>query len=263
MSFIIDGVELSDDNTWCVSASAFRFLQSLFENHFMGSEKFLIPHCGHFMVPSSDRKTVEIFGCDSGIDFNIIHDGNLIKVQTEDKKEYSVSFDNYRDAVLTYADQITDFCRSNPPREIDDAFDKDMLSIFESSWNSLYSKAKEHPIENDAFCAISFEDYDCCTENDILGVGANGISLKSFDFINFRECAYNFKQTEGGSGKCVGERDITDLSFTFYTSPKPIMIKFLEKSKIHEFLSKNNAKKRFMHFQKQIIDLGYTTWDLS
>lgn len=142
VSFIIDGVELSDDTDWCVSASAFRFLHSLFENHFMGSEQFLIPHCGHYMVPSSDGKTVEIYGCNLGIDFNIIHDGDLIKVQTEDKKEYSVSFDDYRDAVLSYADQITDFYRSNPPRRLDDAFDKEVFSLFVSNWNSLYSKAK-------------------------------------------------------------------------------------------------------------------------
>lgn len=262
VSFIIDGVELSDDTDWCVSASAFRFLHSLFENHFMGAEEFMIPHCGHFMVPSSDRKTVVIMGCNLGIDFNIIHEGDLIKVQTENNEEYSVSFNDYRNAVLAYADQITDFYKSNPPRKINDAFDKDVFGLFVADWNSLYSKAKENN-GNSTFCAISFKDYDCCTENDICGVGVDGISLKSFDFINFRECAYNFRQTEGGNGNCVGERDITDLSFTFYTSPKPIMIKFLEKNKIHELLSKNNTQKRFMNFQKQIIDLGYTTRDLS
>lgn len=129
----------------------------------------------------------------------------------------------------------------------------------ESSIQSMDSKAKTDIIDN----SIYFEDYNRCSENDILGVDANGIALKSFDFINFRECAYNFKQIEGGSGNCVGDIDITDLSITFYTFPKPIMIKFLKASKIHELLTKNNAVKRFMSFQKQIIDLGYTTRDFS
>jgi hypothetical protein len=31
---------LSDNTEWCVSASAYRFLHTLFENHFMGTEEF-------------------------------------------------------------------------------------------------------------------------------------------------------------------------------------------------------------------------------
>ena len=114
-----------------------------------------------------------------------------------------------------------------------------------------------------SFSNISFNRYDCCTENDIVEVSSEGIYLKTYGFIDFKECTTNFLQIEGGKGNGVGERDITDLSFTFYTSPRPIMIKFLEKSKLYEFLSKNNSRKRFMIFQKQINDLGYTTWDLS
>ena len=51
----IEGNLLSD-NTWkCVSASAYRFLHTLFKNHFMGAEDFLIPCCGHTMIPSEDN----------------------------------------------------------------------------------------------------------------------------------------------------------------------------------------------------------------
>ena len=113
-----------------------------------------------------------------------------------------------------------------------------------------------------SFCNISFNRYDCCTENDIIEVASQGITLKTYGFIDFKECAANFYQIEGGSGNCVGGRDITDLSFTFYTSPRPIKIIFLKR---HSFLvlSNKKARKRFMSFQKQIVDLGYTTWDLS
>ena len=45
---------LSDNTEWCVSASAYRFLHTLFENHFMGAEDFLIPCCGHTMIPSEE-----------------------------------------------------------------------------------------------------------------------------------------------------------------------------------------------------------------
>lgn len=87
--------------------------------------------------------------------------------------------------------------------------------------------------------------------------------MKSFGFINFKECAYNFKKIEGGSGKCVGEREIADLSFTFYTSPKPIMIKFIEKSKLIEWFTKGNTVSRFHKLQKLILKYGYSTRDMT
>ncbi len=254
---------LSDDTEWCVSASAYRFLHTLFENHFMGAEDFLIPCCGHTMIPAEDKKTVSIIGCSNGIDFNIIHEDEDITIVLADNTEYRVSFADYRNAVLSFAQQVMDFYKSNPPREFEDTFDKDGYSAFVTEWYSLYDKAVALTNGIPKINPITFEDYDACTENEIMGISEAGISLKSFRFINFKECAYNFAQTEGGSGKCVGEREITDLSFTFYTSPKPIMIKYIEKSKIIEFFSRMNTISRFHKLQKKIVEYGYSTMDIS
>ena len=254
---------LSDNTEWCVSASAYRFLHTLFENHFMGSEEFLIPCCGHFMIPSEDKTSVNISGCSNGIDFNIIHEDDSITVATADNAEYHIPFEEYKSAVISFAKQVMDFYKANPPREFEDDFDKEGYSAFVAEWHSLYDKAKSITDDIPKINPITFEDYDACTENEITGICKDGISLKSFDFINFKECAYNFKQTEGGSGKCVGEREIQNLSFTFYTSPKPIMIKFIEKNIFVEFISKENALSRFNKFQKQILEYGYSTKDLT
>lgn len=254
---------LSDDTEWCVSASAYRFLHTLFKNHFMGAEDFLIPCCGHTMIPAEDKKTVSIIGCSNGIDFNIIHENEDIIIVLADNTEYRVSFADYRNAVLSFAQQVMDFYKSNPPREFEDTFDKDGYSAFVTEWYSLYDKAVELTNDIPQIKPITFEDYDACTENEIMGISEAGISLKSFRFINFKECAYNFAQTEGGSGNCVGEREITDLSFTFYTSPKPIMIKFIEKSKFIEFFSRMNTISRFQKLQKKIVEYGYSTMDIS
>ena len=83
---------LSDNTEWCVSASAYRFLHTLFENHFMGAEDFLIPCCGHFMIPSEDKTSVNISGCNNGIDFNIIHEDENIAIITADNTEYLIPF---------------------------------------------------------------------------------------------------------------------------------------------------------------------------
>ena len=261
--FKIEDKLLSDETEWCISASAYRFLHTLFENHFMGAEDFLIPCCGHTMIPTEDKTSVNIWGCNNGIDFNIIHEQENISILTADNTEHQVPFADYKKAVLSFAKQVMDFYKSNPPRKFEDDFDKNGYSAFVTEWYSLYDKAVALADDILTINSITFEDYDACTENEIMGISKEGISLKSFRFINFKECAYNFKQTEGGSGKCVGEREITDLSFTFYTSPKPIMIKFIEKNKYLELISKENTISRFHKLQKQIVQYGYSTRDMS
>ncbi len=254
---------LSDDTEWCVSASAYRFLHTLFKNHFMGAEAFLIPCCGHTMIPSEDKTSVNIYGCSNGIDFNIIHKEENIVVITADHTEYFIPFKEYKNAVISFAEQVMDFYKSNPPREFEDDFDKEGYSAFVTEWYSLYDKAISITDDIPIIKPLTFEDYDSCSEDEIAGISKDGISLISFDFINFKECAYNFKQTEGGSGKCIGEREITDLSFTFYTSPKPIMIKFIPKNKFFESIAKENTISRFNKLQKQILKYGYSTLDIT
>ncbi len=259
----IGDVLISDDTEWCVSASAYRFLHTLFENHFMGSEDFMIPCCGHTMIPSDDKKSVSIIGCCNGIDFDIIHEQEYVTVVTSENTKYTVSFAEYKNAVISFAKQVMDFYKSNPPREFEEDFDRDGFRAFVTEWYSLYDKTVALGGEVLAANSIDFEDYDVCTEHEIMDISKEGILLRSFRFINFRECAYNFKQTCGGLGKCIGEREITDLSFTFYTSPKPIMIKFVEKSRFIEFVAKENTISRFHKLQKEIEQYGYSTWDMS
>ena len=117
----------------------------------------------------------------------------------------------------------------------------------------------------DDFCSVRvhFEDSCCFSENCISGISKAGISLSTGSFIDFKECARNYKQAKGGSGNCVGDRDITNLTFTFYTSPKTVTIRFSEKNELIGWISRNNAWRRFIKFQNQLADFGYRTFDLS
>ena len=214
------------------------------------------------MIPSEDKTTVSISGCSNGIDFNIIHEDDHITVVTADNAEYHIPFEEYKNAVISFAEQVMDFYKTNPPRAFNDDFDRDGYGAFVTEWYSLYDKANSMLNEIPKIHLITFEDYDACTGNEITGISKAGISLTSFGFINFKECAYNFMQTEGGSDRCVGEREITDLSFTFYTSPKPIMIKFIERNKLIEFIGKENTVSRFNKLHNQILKYGYTTRDI-
>ena len=79
----------------------------------------------------------------------------------------------------------------------------------------------------------------------------------------YSECACNYKIAKGGSGNCIGDRDITNLSFVFYTSPKPVTIRFADKNNLIGWISKNNARHRYIKLQKQLADYGYSTFDRS
>ena len=109
-----------------------------------------------------------------------------------------------------------------------------------------------------------FSEYEAFTENEILEITAQGISLRNGMYIDFAECAEVWARKNSlEESKCVGEREAADYSFTFYTLPKPIMIKFIPKGKLAEFFSKNNTHERFRALQKKIIECGYNTYDMS
>ena len=69
-------------------------------------------------------------------------------------------------------------------------------------------------------------------EYEIAQVSNKGIMLKNGTFIDFHACVENFSREYGKTNtNCVGERNITRLNFTFYMSPKPIVIMFQKKRK--------------------------------
>lgn len=108
-----------------------------------------------------------------------------------------------------------------------------------------------------------FSNYTIYTDSSIVDINENGILLESSVFINFNDCADHFNQMYDCSAKCIGDRDITEPSFSFYTSPKPTVIKFTKHGKIREFFTSNNAEHRFQRLQKRLIELGFSTRDIS
>lgn len=109
-----------------------------------------------------------------------------------------------------------------------------------------------------------FSDYEAFTENEIADISAQGITLKNGTYIDFDVCAEVWAKVNSlEKSKCVGEREITDWSFTFYSLPKPIMIKFIEKGRMAELFSKNNTRRRFCNLQLKINELGYKTFDMT
>ncbi len=105
---------------------------------------------------------------------------------------------------------------------------------------------------------IRFDDYNAYPDSDITAVSAEGVELSTGQFISFADCAANFHSVHGGSGKCVGERDITDRSIAFYTAPLTTHLVFVDRGWFRP-----SAEHRFLKFCRKITEAGYTTLDES
>lgn len=100
---------------------------------------------------------------------------------------------------------------------------------------------------------------------DIIKIDKEGITLKNKNIdtrILFDDCIHNYANEHSfNKAKCVATRDISTLTFTFYTVPKT-KITFRKQLVKDLFLGKS-AVNRFINLQHAINQLGYTSYDLS
>lgn len=98
-----------------------------------------------------------------------------------------------------------------------------------------------------------------------IRVSKNGIIIEWHNaniYIDFDDCAQKYAAEKGlQSSRCVAERDITTLSFTFYTCPKTKVI--FKKHPLMNIIDGKSAVSKFTDLQKAIIKAGYTSYDLS
>ena len=101
--------------------------------------------------------------------------------------------------------------------------------------------------------------------HNIIDVTREGIMLESARekiYIDFNDCVKNFSLEKGSDFcKCVATRDITTLSFTFYTHPKINVV--FKRSFFKDLIAGKSAASKFLDMQKAIVAVGYTSYDLS
>ena len=112
---------------------------------------------------------------------------------------------------------------------------------------------------------IRFDDYNAYPDSDIREVRKEGILLSTGQFIDYAQCAANFYAVHGGTGTCVGEREIggSDCTVAFYTAPLTTHIVFVYEGKLREFIRKETALRRYQGLCRKIAEAGYTTMDAS
>lgn len=100
---------------------------------------------------------------------------------------------------------------------------------------------------------------------EIVTINKKGITLKTREsniYVDFGECVKNFAHENSlEESRCVATRDITNLTFTFYTDTKVTLV--FKRNFFKELLSGKTAASRFLDLKKDINNYGYTTYDLS
>lgn len=102
----------------------------------------------------------------------------------------------------------------------------------------------------------------CC---DVIPVGREEILLISRNMdihIRLEECAKNYAREHSiQMSRCVAERDITHLSFTFYTIPKTRIA--FKPHTLKGLIGKKSGISRFIELQELINQCGYSSYDIS
>ena len=100
--------------------------------------------------------------------------------------------------------------------------------------------------------------------HNVIDVTKEGITLESAGekiYIDFDDCVKNFSLEKGKVSKCVATRDITTLSFTFYTQPKTNVV--FKRNFLKDLIEGKSPVSKFLDMQKAIVEVGYTSYDLS
>ena len=127
-----------------VTATALYLLKSLTEDHIIFKESVqMLPCCGHFIIPNDDLSAVTISGCNSGVDWSVIHRGDNVKMILEDGYEVEVPLDEYKEEVFRFADKIEAFYFSCSFKVFRDKWSKDVYTAFWNEWRRRRGREKE------------------------------------------------------------------------------------------------------------------------
>ncbi len=109
-----------------------------------------------------------------------------------------------------------------------------------------------------------FDDCQIFTEKEISKITAQGIELDNGIIVDFSECAITWAKINSvEKSRCVGKRNVEDLTFTFCTMPKPTKLQFIKKCKLIELFSKPNSYQRFQQLHSAITEYGFKTFDMT
>jgi hypothetical protein len=142
VEFTIDSVPFvsgEDAADVTVSAAALFLLRTLTYDHTaanpVAEASQLFPHCGFTALAAGTRFPVLVFGCNAGVDLEVVHADGMVTIRTGGGTEASVTEVEWRDAVLGFVDDVQAFYDGAPAREpLNDAAEDEGWATFWQEW---------------------------------------------------------------------------------------------------------------------------------
>ena len=143
-----------------VSSTALYLLKSLTEDHVMGQSNRILPCCGFSMFANEDLSSVEICGCNNGIDWSVLHEKDSVVLVTESGNRVEISTDEYRQTVFAFADKLENFYKSATPKVLPtDEFDRNGYIAFWNEWTARrYGELTSFILNEDDNIRMGFAD---------------------------------------------------------------------------------------------------------
>ena len=92
----------AEDGEWTLSAVALNLLRTLNPNY-EGPEDFVVPCCGE---PQSHNGKLSLSGCNQGIYWKIINNGDTIHHKLENSEEVAIGINEHKEKVFAFADAV-------------------------------------------------------------------------------------------------------------------------------------------------------------
>ena len=124
-----------------VSAAALCLLRTITEDHIINEGLQLFPCCGHSLIPNEDLSEVYIIGCNSGIDWTVLHENDIVKIILENGTEMQIRFEEYKKEIFAFADKVEAFYNACSPKILpNDEFERNGYIAF---WNEWHKRRNE------------------------------------------------------------------------------------------------------------------------
>ena len=141
----IGSEELSDKDagSWSLSTAGLFLMRSLEQDSgFQENANYMVPCCGHSIYPlENETKLVIVPGCNSGVDWKVKHVDDLIELTTERGTKARLRFDQYKNMVLAFADEVESFYGDPKEKNVpSDEYEEEGFTRFWDEWNALKRK---------------------------------------------------------------------------------------------------------------------------
>ncbi len=125
------------DGEWTVSASALYLLRSLSQPHTKQKPitEFLFPCCGDGIFEVEGQDDVQIVGCNSGINFEVLQIDDEVILTLQDGTQYRVAISDWRKAVRDFSDSVRAFYATSSPKQPEDDWEQESFRKFLAEWS--------------------------------------------------------------------------------------------------------------------------------